>query len=178
MCSLHGNHPFCWLNISSSPLLGTSRVVPMSLFCRQNHVTNSGQWGGSRSDKCHFQAEVFKCQLQNLKNAFSLLRCCVHLRGLIYQPLSLCDYNEPSIIAYLQWIWSVSKKYTSFVSSPQNFSIVTSAWPNLFWLPHLNIILREEDEEENWYFPSTRSLPLHPFDGVFPSIFIEFPLSF
>lgn len=95
------------------------RAVPISLFCGKNQMANSGQGLGSRSDMCHFQAQVIKCW-QVIARSFSLLWGFEwkHLRWLLlHQRVSLCDHNKQSTIACLLWIRSVSKKYTFIVSS-------------------------------------------------------------
>lgn len=112
----------------------------MSLFCKQSHVTNSGQWSGSRSDESLPSWSIQILSLEPRELFFPFLWWCVHLRGLIYQPMSLCDYNELSITSTCSGYGALSRKHTSFVSSPQNCSIVTSASP-LFWLPHSNFML-------------------------------------
>lgn len=148
----------------------------MRLFCKQSRVINSGQWSGSRSDASLPSWSIQILSLEPRELFFPLLWWCVQLRGLIYQPVSLCDYNEHSITSTCSRSHgALSRKHTSFVSSPPNCNIVTSAWP-LFWLP-LKFHACEEAEKENWCFSCTWSLPQHPFDSIFPSICTELPLS-
>jgi len=113
----------------------------MRLFCKQSQVINSGQWSGSRSDASLPSWSIQILSLEPRELFFPLLWWCVQLRGLIYQPVSLCDYNEHSITSTCSRSHgALSRKHTSFVSSPPNCNIVTSAWP-LFWLPHSNFML-------------------------------------
>ena len=111
----------------------------MSVFCKQSHVTNSGQWSGSISDESLPSWSIQILSLEPRELFFTVLWWCVHLRGLIYQPMSLCDYNELSITSTCSGYGALSRKAPFLVSSPQNCS-VTSAWP-LFWLPHSNFML-------------------------------------
>lgn len=129
-----------------SPLLATyfqltacrvhSRVLPIILFSGQTHVTNSGQWLGSRSDICHFQVAVSKCNLQTLEVAFALLGCPKgNIQDAFHQPVAALP------------TCSLSKKCTCSVSGPGDFNIVTSAPPSLLSSLHLKFILWEGDEK-------------------------------
>ena len=145
----------------------------MSLFCKQSHVTNSGQWSGSRSDESLPSCSIQILSLEPRELFFTFLWWCVHLRGLIYQPMSLCDYSELSITSTCNGYGALSRKHPSLF---QVLKIVALPLPDPCSDYHTQISClwrsRGELVFSTYLVPSTA-----PFDSVFPSICIELPLS-